>query len=260
MPAYPPELSRHEQGIQMSIAATVPGLIRASLHLAAACAVLLACNSPPTRPQPSTAVPFGKTVDLAFGWSHDGKYIAFRRNIPSSIGPPGVYVVPSNGGAPHFVMPADHLWPQYIRFTRDGEDLVGIYAGSVIMVSIATGEIRQPTMSEHGANYPDTSPLHDLIVYSRVLSGDPATPDSGGIHIFDPVKGVDRAIHPNIWGRYPRWSPDGRSIFLVVNMPSGRRIVRVDSSGSGGAHRTVGPGSSSHDTTAPTCCVLMVPS
>src|SRR5438132_1684473 len=66
-------------------------------------------------------------IDADPVWSRDGKFIAFHRRTFSTAGPPGLYVVPSSGGAIRFVARGDLWWPEDLRFSPDSKQIVGTF-------------------------------------------------------------------------------------------------------------------------------------
>lgn len=210
------------------------------------CAAVGGCGRAPAEPDPnprdpSTLKPF---VDDSPTWSYDGQWIAFHRAFVSSYGPPGIYVVRKLGGEPRLVTPGDFSGPRYLRFSPDGQWLVGMWGLQLVLVRVTTGEVIQPFYTDNGATHPDWSPDGTHIVYARLfLSGfPPEDPESTGIHILNVATGEDRAVRSNgevVYGTFPRWSRAGDRIGFISYAPGGlQRTVEVISP-DGGSHKVL---------------------
>lgn len=198
---------------------------------------ITACNKHPTAPLPSTP-PSTYSADASPAWSPDGALIAFHRCVASSIGPPGVYVVPAWGGRPRYVAPGDGFWPTRLRFSPDGTRLVCVYGLQLYLIDVTTGTTTRLLYTEAGADGPDWSPSGRYIVYSRVFYESGWPPESTGIHRLDLLTGADLAIpatpatgSPIYAGALPCWSPDGRRIAFIETWADHDGISLIDTSG-----------------------------
>jgi WD40 repeat protein len=200
------------------------------------------CSKSPTAP---AAVPYDGPIvsaDLTPVWSPDGHLIAFRRASFSSAGPPGVYVVPAIGGPIRYIAPGDNFWPRNLTFSPDSKRLAFCAGLQIYVADIQSATYWQPLYAENGANYPSWSPDGRSMLYSRVGIADTTTwpIDSSGIHRLDLVTGQDQAVwsdqvQPNgthiLFGQYPQWSADGRTIACLQGTDRGTRIVAIGSDG-----------------------------
>jgi len=151
-------------------------------------------------------------------WASDGRWILFRRLLTTADGPPGLYAVHVNGGPPRYVARAGFFWPREFRFSPDSRTIAAVDGGQLILIDFETGNIRRPLYVRSGIISVDWSPDGTRVVYDRLTSADP-NPDSSGIHIFDLVAGTDVALKSGgalLYGKYPRWSPDGREITWIA--------------------------------------------
>src|SRR5688572_27053564 len=93
------------------------------------------CARDPLRPSPGEpSPPFVATIDSDPVWSHDGRWIAYRRGFPSSDGPAGLYLIAFEGGDPRFLAPGDFFWPTYMRFSPDDRFISCTRAHQLLMV------------------------------------------------------------------------------------------------------------------------------
>ncbi|HEY2954759.1 MAG TPA: hypothetical protein VGK89_05880 [Candidatus Eisenbacteria bacterium] len=206
---------------------------------------LTACAKDPVRP---AVVPVrGATgrIDVALRWSRDGQWVAFRRYLPSSYGPPGMYVVHRTGTLVRYVYgPADLFFPREATFSPDGRYIAAVDLGrQLIIVDLATLEVRHPLYTQTEVRSPDWSPDGRSILYSRFYAGNPATTlDSLGLFLLDVVTGTTQPLR---WGPgpvfsfYPRWSPDGRLIAMDESVGGTTALAVMNSDGTG--HRFIIP-------------------
>lgn len=204
---------------------------------------LSACAKDPVRPL-NDRIPGIGGVDFALAWSRDGQWIAFRRPVPSSYGPPGMYVVHRTGSIVRYVYgPADAFFPNRVSFSPDGHFLTAVYWHRLIVVNLTTLEVREPIHTLADVQSTDWSPDGRSILYSLFYSGNPATTlDSLGLFVLDVATGTSRPLR---WGpdpvlsRHPRWSPDGRLIAMNELVIPDQALSIMNSDGTG--HRFVIP-------------------
>jgi dipeptidyl aminopeptidase/acylaminoacyl peptidase len=182
------------------------------------------------------------TVDFALAWSRDGQWIAFRRVAPSSYGPPGMYVVHRTGAIVRRVSgPADLFFPREASFSPDGRFIVAVDFGrQLIIVDLATLEVRRPLYTLGEVWFPDWSPDGRNILY---MQNSPGGPDSAGLMLFDVATATRRPLRG--WGSapvlasYARWSPDGRLIAMSELVGPVRALSVISADGTG--HRFLIP-------------------
>jgi hypothetical protein len=234
---------------RISIARTQFAPLRTAHALVAIVAVLVAltlpgCAKDPVRP--ANPVYFGpRSFDAPRAWSRDGQWIAFSRLIPSSYGPPGIYVVHRTGAIVRCVYhgPIDVFFPSEVSFSPDGRFLSAVDFGRKLMiVNLATLEVRRPLYTQTEIYYTDWSPDGRSILYSQFPAGDPSTTnDSLGLFLFDVATGTRRVLR---WGPlaradYARWSPDGSLIAMSELVGPIRALSVINADGTG--HRIVIP-------------------
>jgi WD40 repeat protein len=221
----------------------------APTHLSIAALVvafaLSGCAKNPVRPV-TVPVRWGTgTIDFALAWSRDGQWIAFRRQAPSSYGPPGMYVVNRTGTIVRYVYgPADLFFPREASFSPDGRFIAAVDFGrQLIIVDIATLEVRHPLYTQSAVWHPDWSPDGRSILYSQFYAGNPATTlDSLGLFLFDVATGTTRPLRwgPDpVYSFYPRWSPDGRLIAMDELVAPSKALSVMNADGTG--HRFLIP-------------------
>lgn len=186
---------------------------------------------------PLAPVPYTFYLDDSPGWSSDGEWIVFHRRIASSFGPPGLYLLRRSGGTPRFLLPGNWAWPSAPRFAPDGKTVAAYDGFQIVLVDVATGVPCFPVTASNGGMDPDWSPDGSSLVYVRggVPGYPPVDPESTGIHILDLQSGVDRAVRTAgvvVYGREPRWSPDGSRLAYAQFDATGTKIVTVRPDGS----------------------------
>lgn len=196
---------------------TMPRIALVSLALLS---LAFGCARTPTKPEPLATT---AAIDYQPVWSLDGSTIAFVRRAFSSAGPPGVYVVPSQGGEPRYVAPADIFWPRSLSISPDGKQIACTYFLQVYLLDVASATYGLLLYATNGADHPEWSPDGRYIIYYRLF--DQFVPiDSCGFHYIDLLTGQEHPVRPVepypyhvpiFYGEDLRWSRDGRSLAWV---------------------------------------------
>ena len=165
-------------------------------------------------------VPIRFYVDEWPAWSPDGRWITFHRTLPSSYGPPGLYIVSRYGGTPRLLLSGNYLFPREVSFSPDGRRLVCNDGNQLTFVDLGTGAVTRPMFTDNGAAYPDWSPDGRSVAYGRIfLRGfPPEPPDSAGLHVFDVISGVDRPLRHGadvLPSAIPQWVRNGSALALI---------------------------------------------
>jgi tricorn protease-like protein len=149
---------------------------------------LVACSSCELRgAQPvSKTIPacegieFSANLDYDPAWSFDGRWIVYRRVLPSADGPAGLYIVSWLGGQPRFVYPGSFLEPRNPRFSPDGRYLAASTITDIIVIDIESGALIHRVHHDDGLDYPDWSPDGRWVSYQVTgLASYFDPPDSG---------------------------------------------------------------------------------
>lgn len=180
-------------------------------------------------------------VDEAPTWAPAGDSLYFRRIVPSSWGPPGLYVTGAAGGTARLLAPLQCAFALGLHLSPDGRMLAAGFEYRMLLVDAVTGSIRFPIFTPDGIGSADWLDANRLVVTRPLLApGEPH--DSSGLAIFDLQRGELRAIRtPSdvVFGADARCSPDkswiaftyARAIYLVRPDGSELRAIAVPPSG-----------------------------
>lgn len=162
------------------------------------------CGDDPVAPD----TPIVVANDIHPTWSPIADTIAFVRGRATSEGPPGIYVVGSDGGTPRLVASGEF---HALRYAPDGARVASVYNGNLFTIELATDTRTLVLSTGRPVMWPDWSPDGARIVYSR---GDPVSgipEDSTGLHIVDVASGLDVPMRDSsgavLVGEQAVWSP-----------------------------------------------------
>ncbi|MGH7729780.1 MAG: hypothetical protein ACRENJ_00850 [Candidatus Eiseniibacteriota bacterium] len=171
-------------------------------------------------PPDDQPIPLRAVVDDYPAWSPDGRLIAFHRRYRSRYGPPGLYVVPRQGGRPRLLLTGGFFFPQEVSFSPDGEHLVCSSGTQLVFVDLGSGAITRPMYTDNGAAFPDWSPDGRSVVYGRIFRNQfpPEPLDSAGLHVFDVASGLDRPLRHGdgvLPSGFARWVREGTALAFI---------------------------------------------
>jgi Tol biopolymer transport system component len=167
-------------------------------------------------------------------WSHDGKWVVFRALKPGAANNPAViYVIASSGGQPRQVALTENLqgfWCTLLAVSPDGRRVYHVDAASgqsrIYETAVGTSEKRPVT--EPDTVQPAVSPDGAWLAYLKLALDAPSQMTfprqlwvkslSGG----SPILVTEEP--PGGFVSSPAWSPDGRTIALLVR-PPGSEVV-----------------------------------
>lgn len=199
-------------------------------------ALSAACLRDPLRPHRGDPAPWPLAlpdIDITPEWSHDGRFVAYQRWLPSSDGPAGIYIVSASGGTPRFVTRAGYC--QSIRFSPDDRSLAIARDDQLAVIDLGSGAEREPVHATFGITSPDWSPDGTMIAYQRWGSTNVAPRESIGIHIIDLRSGEERSLayHDTLQlGADPVWTPEGDAIAVRQNLDEFWRLAIIRTDGS----------------------------
>lgn len=162
-------------------------------------------------------------------WSPDGKQIAFARwqSDPGNDGATDVYVVDVDSRAERQITNAggedgDPSW------SPDGKRIVlsSLRSGSndydLFVVNADGSGTRRLTRTAGLDFFPDWSPDGKQILFERrgeTKGGDPRHPDYGDIWVVNADGSEPRNLGTSRSEGHPVWSPDGKQIVFICNVP-----------------------------------------
>ena len=182
-------------------------------------------------PGPSPFPPGAYVVDGTPTWSPAGDSLCLWRVVPSTWGPPGLYLIGAAGGSPRLLTPfqAANIGSAF-HLSADGRTLAVPYGSRLLLVDAVSGAFRSPLYTPDGIESVDWLDADRLVVGRPLLApGEPH--DSSGLAIFDLTRGELRAIRtPSdvVFGGEVRCSPDRSWIAFVY--AGAIHVVRPDGS------------------------------
>lgn len=201
---------------------------------------LAGCAKDPAHPVTSPVRWGTGTIDFALAWSRDGQWIAFRRTVPSSYGPPGLYLVDRTGSVVrHIYSPAGQFFffPREASFSPDGGSIAAVDVGrQMIIVDLPTLNVHRPLYTQGEVWSPNWSADGHTILYSQLNAGSFTTDDSVGLFIFDVTASMTRPLRWGsgpIYSMYARLSPDGRLVAMdeLAGPVEGLGVMNADGTG-----------------------------
>jgi hypothetical protein len=175
--------------------------------------------------------PDGYRVDDWSAWSPDMATIAYHRNVPSSAGPPGVYLTNSDGKNNRLLYEGTWFEPRQLRFSPNGRNLSMTIGFDIYIIDILNGSLRQMTRTGR-AEAADWSPDGQQIVYARLFP----SPDEPSFLILNVESGNERGLFYNkapVHGGSPRWSPLGDAIAFAANRTGAPDVLTIHPNGTG---------------------------
>jgi len=174
--------------------------------------------------------------DLNPVWAPADSAVAFYRDEPSTLGPPGMSVVSLDAhGAPtgtRLVHPDTHGRLSHYRWSPDGTRFVAVEESYTLgVLDLATDTWHLPIDPHNEIESADWSPDGDAIAYTRYRVDEAASPESTGLHVLDLTTGVDRAVAPGTetyYARDIRWSPADS---LIEFTKGDAWVIRPDGTG-----------------------------
>lgn len=202
---------------------------------------LSGCAKDPVRPLPEPLATGPTVIDVPLAWSRDGQWVAFRRSVQSSYGPPGMYVVHRTGSiVRHVFSPADIFFPREATFSPDGRFIAAVDSQrQLFIVNLQTLVVARPLYTPGEMYYPDWSPDGNNIL---ILPNTEGGLDSAGLHLFNAVSGEYRQLLSSdgpIFASSARWSPDGNLIAFSELVDGIRALSVINADGTG--HRFLIP-------------------
>jgi len=194
-------------------------------------------------------------------WAPADSAIAFHRDEPSTLGPPGIYVVSLDAqGAPtgtRLVHPETNGRLSHYRWSPDGTRFVALEESYKLgVLDLATDTWHLPIDPHNEIESADWSPDGVFIAYARYLIDESFPPESTGLHVLDLATGVDRAVAPGtetFGARDIRWSPADS---LIAFTERDAFVIRPDGTGARRVATAGGPELTSLDWIDGGACVL----
>jgi hypothetical protein len=175
--------------------------------------------------------PFFQVDDWA-AWSPDGSTIAYHRNVVSSDGPAGVYLIRADGTDTRLLIEGNWFEPRQLRFSPNGTLLSMTINFEIYLLDVRTGKLRQLTNTNNNAQSADWSPDSSGIVYQRSFRR--SAQDTTGLYIIGISTANDRLLVHNgaaISGGNPTWSPLDEIAFSSGNRDGDVEIFKVSPDG-----------------------------
>jgi Tol biopolymer transport system component len=165
----------------------------------------------------------------AISWSRDGRWVAFRAlKAGTTDNPALLFVIPSAGGQPRQVAQTESLqnfWCYPVTLSPDGRKVYHVDGepGQSRIYETTVGTSERRPVTEPDTREPAVSPDGAWIAYLK-LELDSASQLRRARQLWvKPVNGGDPILlseaKPGGFVRSPVWSPDGRSIALLVKPP-----------------------------------------
>jgi len=167
-------------------------------------------------------------VDGSLAWTPAGDSLFVWRQVPSTWGPAGLYVIGAAGGSARSLSPLNA--PIVLHLSPDARTLAAGFGSRLFLVDAVTGSVRSPLYSPDGIESADWL-YADRVVVARPLLAPGEPHDSSGLAIFDLTRGELRPIRtPSdaVFGGEVRCSPDKSWIAFVF--AGAIYVVRPDGS------------------------------
>jgi Tol biopolymer transport system component len=180
--------------------------------------------------------------DILLGWTPDGRHMLFSSDRDGTL---GLYLQEVSGGNPvgsPRLVQSDMGKFETLGFTPDGSFYYGIskdwYNLYVTELDPASGALVNPpekmtTRFEGNNREPDYSPDGRFLAYTTWKDQSSARIGTGSwggdlLVIRDLETGDQKEIFPGHQIGFPRWSPDGSSVLVVIRNPDNFRLCRIE--------------------------------
>lgn len=192
--------------------------------------------------------------DILLGWTPDGRHMLFSSDRDGTL---GLYLQELTSGNPvgsPRLVQSDMGMFETLGFTPDGSFYYGIskdwYNLYVTEVDPANGAVVSPpekltTRFEGNNKEPDYSPDGRFLAYTTWKDQSGARIGTGSwggdlLVIRDLETGNQKEIFPGHQIGFPRWSPDGSSLLVVIRNPDNFQLCRIEAE-SGQVHMILPP-------------------
>src|SRR5260221_2722854 len=113
-------------------------------------------------PGPGEFPPGSYIVDNSPAWSPAGDSLYLKRFVPSTWGPPGIYVIGVSGAPARLVSPRNSA--AWLHVSPDGRLLSEAFGYRLVLMDAVTGSIRSPLYSADGIESADWLDPNRVIV------------------------------------------------------------------------------------------------
>ena len=148
-----------------------------------------------------------RAIDQSPAWSPDGKEVAYYREVSSSYGPPGVYLIDLETRVNRLIHSGQFQAPD-LRFSPKKRHLALTNARQISLIDINSGYLKAITNRNIRAMLEDWSPDGQRILYTRGS-------ELWILHLESNQDGPLLHDGEIVEGRHARWSPAGEPIAFM---------------------------------------------